>query len=287
MKLFGRKTPAPDSVVREPVRETEASTEPVATVSESVAPLTTPLATPQPTPQLTVVDGDGPADAAASEPDPAAAQNMTSGETAAEKLAARLAFLDKGTSMTSIPPKPPISSMSGGMSRGDALPRRMHDMPGSGMGSNTTSSLIPRRGEFGSDSTSSDSPPGLQQRRLTVGRDILLTGEIASCDVLVVEGTVDARLRDGRNIEVTEAGLFKGSVEIDDADIAGRFEGDLLVRNRLRVRATGRIIGTVVYGELEVESGGQISGSMSLFDANAKPAEQQITEPVNVNTTWS
>lgn len=99
-------------------------------------------------------------------------------------------------------------------------------------------------------------------RRLTVGREITLTGEIATCDVLVVEGNVSATLRDGRLIEITEAGMFQGSVEIDNADIAGKFEGDLVVHDRLTVRSTGRITGRVQYGELEVQAGGQIVGEL-------------------------
>ncbi len=99
-------------------------------------------------------------------------------------------------------------------------------------------------------------------RRLTVGREITLTGEIATCDVLVVEGNVSATLRDGRLVEITEAGTFQGSVEIDNADIAGKFEGDLVVHDRLTVRSTGRITGRVQYGELEVQAGGQIIGEM-------------------------
>jgi len=99
-------------------------------------------------------------------------------------------------------------------------------------------------------------------RRLTVGREITLTGEIATCDVLVVEGNVSATLRDGRLIEITEAGMFEGTVEIDNADIAGKFEGDLIVHDRLTIRSTGRITGRVQYGELEVQAGGQIIGEI-------------------------
>lgn len=111
-----------------------------------------------------------------------------------------------------------------------------------------------------------------QQRRLIVGRDISLSGEITSCDVLVVEGTVEAKLRDGRSIEITESGLFKGSVEIDEADIGGRFEGDILVRGRLKVRSTGRINGTIKYGELEVEAGGRLVGDIQVVEAAAPAA---------------
>jgi len=53
--------------------------------------------------------------------------------------------------------------------------------------------------------------------------------------------------------------VFKGSTTIDEAEVRGRFEGDLVVHNRLLIKATGRVSGTIRYGQIEIEFGGQIS----------------------------
>ncbi|MDX2028805.1 MAG: polymer-forming cytoskeletal protein [Alphaproteobacteria bacterium] len=102
------------------------------------------------------------------------------------------------------------------------------------------------------------------EKKLTVGKGLSLAGEITSCDVLVVEGKVEAKLTDGKMIEITESGQFRGSVEIENADIAGRYDGQLVVHGRLTIRSTGRISGTVKYGELEVSAGGQIIGEVQV-----------------------
>jgi len=99
-------------------------------------------------------------------------------------------------------------------------------------------------------------------RKLIVGREISLSGEITACDRLVVEGSVEANLANCRDIDIAESGLFKGSASIDDAEVRGRFEGTLNVRRRLLIRSTGRVIGTVRYGQIEIECGGQISGDI-------------------------
>jgi cytoskeletal protein CcmA (bactofilin family) len=106
------------------------------------------------------------------------------------------------------------------------------------------------------------SPPksSASDRTLTVGSGISLTGEINACDRLVVEGKVEAALSDCKSIEIAESGLFKGSAEIQDADISGRFEGKLTVRGRLMIRSKGKVSGEVRYGQLEIELGGQIVG---------------------------
>ena len=99
-------------------------------------------------------------------------------------------------------------------------------------------------------------------RQLTVGREISLSGEIASCDTLIVEGSVEANLQNCRDVDIAETGLFKGSAEIDNADVRGVFEGNLVVRKRLLVRSGGQVSGTIRYGQIEVELGGQISGDV-------------------------
>lgn len=110
---------------------------------------------------------------------------------------------------------------------------------------------------------------GGEERKLIVGKGLSLAGEIAACDVLVVEGKVEAKLADGKLLEITETGQFRGNVEIENADIAGRYDGDLTVHGRLTIRGTGRITGIIKYGELEVNAGGQIIGEMQVVGGGA------------------
>jgi cytoskeletal protein CcmA (bactofilin family) len=106
-------------------------------------------------------------------------------------------------------------------------------------------------------------------RTLKVGKGLSVAGEITSCDILVVEGKVEAKLNDGKMLEITESGQFRGSVEIENADIAGRYDGQLVVHGRLTIRSTGRVSGMVKYGELEVNAGGQIIGELQVAGATA------------------
>ena len=117
--------------------------------------------------------------------------------------------------------------------------------------------------------------PDGESRCLSVGRGITLSGVVNSCDKLLIEGSVDAKLTNCRAIEIAESGLFKGSTSIDEAEIRGRFEGDLTVRNRLLIKATGRVSGTIRYGQIEIECGGQIFG-----DIQAQPAGELGKAPL-------
>lgn len=108
------------------------------------------------------------------------------------------------------------------------------------------------------------------RRVLTVGNDILLKGEIATCDRLVIEGAVDATLNEVHTVEIAEGGSFKGFAEIEDAEISGTFEGELVVRNRLVIYATGKVRGKITYGEIEIERGGEMTGEIKTMDQAGK-----------------
>jgi cytoskeletal protein CcmA (bactofilin family) len=100
-------------------------------------------------------------------------------------------------------------------------------------------------------------------RHLVIGQGITMSGEIESCDHLTVEGTVEAALKGASVLEITENGMFYGTVEINEATIAGKFEGDLTVNGRLTVRSTGAITGAIAYKELAVEAGATIDGKIT------------------------
>ncbi len=117
-----------------------------------------------------------------------------------------------------------------------------------------------------------------ESKKLIVGRDICLKGEITSCDKLVVEGQVEASLTDARVIEVAPSGTFKGDAKVEEADISGRFEGDLVVKDTLIVRATGRIGGSIRYGRIVIESGGEISGDMQALNGAGDDSDRDSEE---------
>ena len=132
--------------------------------------------------------------------------------------------------------------------------------------------VAPRRpGESGLART-----PG---RTLVVGRDIVLTGEIATCETLVIEGRVEGDIAETQHLEITETGRFKGRAEVRECVVAGACEGELTVAGLLTIRAKGRVKGAVRYVEIEIKRGGRLSGEV---DAQAvrEVASQPAADPV-------
>ncbi|MFP8833761.1 bactofilin family protein [Hydrogenophaga sp. XSHU_21] len=109
--------------------------------------------------------------------------------------------------------------------------------------------------------------------KLIVGPNIKLKGvEIQDCDTLFVEGMVEATM-DSRVIHIAQQGSFKGSAEVDIAEVHGAIDGNLTVRQKLVIHATGKVTGRIRYGKVVIEEGGQLSGDVECaVGAVAKPA---------------
>ena len=121
--------------------------------------------------------------------------------------------------------------------------------------------------------------------KLTVGPNIKLKGvEITDCDTLVVEGTVEATM-DSRVIQITEQGAFRGTAEIDIAEIHGEFDGSLTVRDKLVIFSTGKVTGKIRYGKVVIEEGGQLSGEISVGVGGARaPAAATAAAATSTST---
>ena len=89
----------------------------------------------------------------------------------------------------------------------------------------------------------------------------------------MVEGRVEANIRDCREIEIASSGTFKGEAEIEIAEISGTFDGTLIAKDILFVRSSGRVTGTVRFGKLEIERGGEIVGDVGTYVVSEAPAK--------------
>jgi cytoskeletal protein CcmA (bactofilin family) len=108
-----------------------------------------------------------------------------------------------------------------------------------------------------------------KEAKLVVGPDIKLKGvEISDCDTLIVEGRVEATL-DSRVLEITPHGVFQGTIAVDNAEIHGRFEGELTVRKQLVIYGAGKVSGKIRYAKIKVEEGAELSGEIQMLDSAA------------------
>jgi cytoskeletal protein CcmA (bactofilin family) len=99
-----------------------------------------------------------------------------------------------------------------------------------------------------------------ERRTMVVGSGVSLSGDVNLCDRLIISGTLEASIHEGRELEILPTSVFRGNATVMTADIRGRFEGDLEVRKRLIVRSTGHVAGSITYREMAVEAGAEVAG---------------------------
>jgi cytoskeletal protein CcmA (bactofilin family) len=118
--------------------------------------------------------------------------------------------------------------------------------------------------------------------KLFVGVNIKLKGvEISDCDVLVVEGQVEATVY-SKGLQIAKPGTLRGTAAIDVAEVFGEFSGELTARTRLVVHGTGRVSGTIRYGKLIVAEGGELTGDVRQLDGSA-----DLLRPPSANESGS
>jgi len=121
-----------------------------------------------------------------------------------------------------------------------------------------------------------------ERRTLVVGRGISLQGTVADAERLVVEGTVESQMIQASELFVAQSGVFKGEVQVEDAEIAGLFDGTITTRGSLIIRATGKVNGTARYRKLQVEEGGQVSGKMEMVTEGQLAAAPSPAAPARL-----
>ncbi len=171
----------------------------------------------------------------------------------------------------------PLNTTTGAQRYGSMATPSSPLIGSSSASSETTSSPVSSASTASTPASSAPAASESGGSKLTVGPNIKLKGvEITDCDTLVVEGLVEATM-DSRVIQIAEQGAFKGSAEIDIAEIRGVFDGNLTVRQKLVIHATGRVTGKIRYGKVVIEEGGQLSGDIECSAAassssSSKPA---------------
>jgi cytoskeletal protein CcmA (bactofilin family) len=125
-------------------------------------------------------------------------------------------------------------------------------------------------------------PAEVGESKLFIGVNIKLKGvEISDCDVLVIEGQVEATVN-SKVMQIDQPGTLTGTALIDVAEIRGEFSGELTARTRLVVHGTGRVSGTIRYGKLIVEEGGELTGDVKRLDgaeAQSEPPQNEARRP--------
>lgn len=98
-----------------------------------------------------------------------------------------------------------------------------------------------------------------------VGEGASVKGDILAPNMLIVDGCIEGSVT-GHAIWVGKSGEIKGKIVVDEAEIYGKISEKIEVKQLLFVHAAGQVFGDITYGELQLEKGAILSGTMTHND---------------------
>jgi len=110
-------------------------------------------------------------------------------------------------------------------------------------------------------------PKPRTMERNVVAKNTSITGDIISEGDFRIDGTLEGTLKTNGRVIIGVEGIIKGKVESKNADVEGKFSGELLVHETLIIKGTANISGDVVIGKLSVEPGAVFNASCAMKGA--------------------
>ncbi len=115
--------------------------------------------------------------------------------------------------------------------------------------------------------TQTQQPTGTLYNALTAGSKII--GTIIADSDIRIDGTVEGDLQCSGKVVIGEKGFIKGTINCQNAEILGKMDGKIDVKQTLALRATSNLHGEVRTQTLIVEPNAQFNGTCSMGN---KPA---------------
>ena len=103
--------------------------------------------------------------------------------------------------------------------------------------------------------------------RNVIAKNTTINGDIKSDGDFRIDGTLEGSLETNGRVIIGSDGFIKGKVEATNADIEGKFSGELLVSNTLTIKATADISGEVIIGKLSIEPGASFNATCAMKGA--------------------
>lgn len=105
------------------------------------------------------------------------------------------------------------------------------------------------------DNKNSKSNAGSFSQQNTIAHGTTIKGDLISEGDFRIEGTVSGSLTTSAKVVIGKTGIIDGTLACKNADIEGKFKGNLTVSDTLSLRASANVEGEVQIGKLAVEPG--------------------------------
>ena len=100
---------------------------------------------------------------------------------------------------------------------------------------------------------------------LIIGEGATIKGEIKEENQITIQGNVDGDI-ECKDLIVGKTGSIKGKIKADTLYVEGSIEGDINIRELLKLMSSSYVSGKVHYGSLQINEGGKLIGELEFKD---------------------
>lgn len=104
-----------------------------------------------------------------------------------------------------------------------------------------------------------------------IAENVTIKGTLAFHKLLRIDGLFEGELESQGRLIIGPSGQVKAHIELEEAIIAGKVEGNITVKKRLILRGHAKIIGNITAPFLSVEEGVSIIGQVYVTAPEAPP----------------
>jgi len=126
------------------------------------------------------------------------------------------------------------------------------------------------------------SAAGSPVEQATIGRSLVIKGEITGAESLYVDGKIEGSITVAdHRVTVGRNGTVTANITAREVVIMGKVKGNIQCADRLDIRGEGSLTGDVTTQRISVEDGAILKGSVQVRSADAKDAKnpQQQGKP--------
>jgi cytoskeletal protein CcmA (bactofilin family) len=106
--------------------------------------------------------------------------------------------------------------------------------------------------------------PAQVLERNIIGKNTSITGDVNSEGDFRIDGIVEGTIKTSGRVVIGQSGTVNGKVFCNNADVEGKFSGELSVNSLLTLKSTAKISGEVVIGKLSVEPGAEFNATCTM-----------------------
>jgi cytoskeletal protein CcmA (bactofilin family) len=133
---------------------------------------------------------------------------------------------------------------------------------------------------FNKNSKSENEKTTMPSGASLIGTGTTITGDIVSNGDVRIDGVLRGNIRGSAKILIGQDGIVEGDIEGQQADIMGRVEGKIAVKELLNLRSNAIIKGDIRAGKLQIEPTVVFNGQCQMGEASVVEMAKEVKHAI-------